>query len=88
MLNNLQRSRFVIWSVVILFLIVGLLSAWETVEEEATNTALIVASKRILEQANLYKQQYILKGNQLKKDSEQSRVYSRTGWVKPIQGKR
>ncbi|MFA0133810.1 MSHA biogenesis protein MshF [Vibrio splendidus] len=86
MLNNLQRSRFVIWSVVILFLIIGLISAWETVEEEATNTALIVASKRILEQANLYKQQYILKGNQLKKDSEQSRVYSRTGWVKPIQG--
>ncbi|HAS24647.1 MAG TPA: MSHA biogenesis protein MshF, partial [Vibrio sp.] len=46
MLNNLQRSRFVIWSVVILFLIVGVLSAFKTVEEEATNTALIVASKR------------------------------------------
>ncbi|MGO2318518.1 MAG: MSHA biogenesis protein MshF, partial [Vibrio toranzoniae] len=42
MINNLQRSRFAVWSVVILFLIVGLLSAWETVEEEAANTALIV----------------------------------------------
>ena len=56
MLNNLQRSRFVIWTVVILFLIIGLLSAWESVEEDATNTALIVASKRILEQANRFKQ--------------------------------
>ena len=64
MLNNLQRSRFVIWSVVILFLIVGVLSAFKTVEEEATNTALIVASKRILEQANLFKQQYLLSGAQ------------------------
>lgn len=66
MINNLQRSRFAVWSVVILFLIVGLLSAWETVEEEAANTALIVASKRIVEQANLYKQQYLLKGNKQK----------------------
>lgn len=66
MLNNLQRSRFVIWTVVILFLTIGLLSAWESVEEDATNTALIVASKRILEQANLFKQRYLLKGAEQK----------------------
>ena len=86
MLNNLQRSRFVIWSVVILFLVIGLLSAWETVEEEATNTAFIVASKRILEQANLFKQQYLLKGAKREDDSEPPKVYSRTGWIMPIQG--
>ena len=86
MINNLQRSRFAVWSVVILFLIVGLLSAWETVEEEAANTALIVASKRIVEQANLYKQQYLLKGNKQKNSSEQSKAYSQTGWLMPIQG--
>ncbi|MCG9640662.1 MSHA biogenesis protein MshF [Vibrio sp. Isolate34] len=86
MLNNLQRSRFVIWSVVILFLVIGLLSAWETVEEEATNTAFIVASKRILEQANLFKQQYLLMGAKREDDSERPKVYSRTGWIMPIQG--
>ncbi|MDD1829228.1 MSHA biogenesis protein MshF [Photobacterium sp. ZSDE20] len=86
MLNNLQRSRFVIWTVVILFLVIGLLSAWETVEEEATNTAFIVASKRILEQANLFKQQYLLKGTKRENDSESPKVYSRTGWIMPIQG--
>lgn len=86
MLNNLQRSRFVIWTVVILFLVIGLLSAWETVEEETTNTALIVASKRMLEQANLFKQQYLLKGTKRENDSESSKVYSRTGWIMPIQG--
>ncbi|WP_394141010.1 MSHA biogenesis protein MshF [Vibrio chagasii] len=86
MLNNLQRSRFVIWTVVILFLIIGLLSAWESVEEDATNTALIVASKRILEQANLFKQQYLLKGAEQDSDSEHSKDYSRTGWVMPTQG--
>ncbi|KAB0463383.1 MSHA biogenesis protein MshF [Vibrio kanaloae] len=86
MINNLQRSRFAVWSVVILFLIVGLLSAWEAVEEEAANTALIVASKRIVEQANLYKQQYLLKGNKQQNSSEQSKAYSQTGWLMPIQG--
>ena len=86
MLNNLQRSRFVIWTVVILFLIVGVLSAFKTVEEEATNTAFIVASKRILEQANLFKQQYLLSGVGKKEGSAPSKVYSRTGWIMPIQG--
>lgn len=86
MLNNLQRSRFVIWSVVILFLIVGVLSAFKTVEEEATNTALIVASKRILEQANLFKQHYLLKGDEQEIGSEPPRHYSRTGWIMPVQG--
>ncbi len=85
MLNNLQRSRFVIWTVVILFLVIGLLSAWETVEEEATNTALIVASKRILEQANLFKQEYLLKGAKRESDSESPKAYSRTGWIMPVQ---
>ena len=60
MINNLRRSRFVIWSVVILSIITGLLTAWRSVEIEATNTALLVASKRILDRANLYKQQYLL----------------------------
>lgn len=64
MINNLRRSRFVIWSVVILSIITGLLAAWRTVETEATNTALIVVSKRILDRANLYKQQYLLNGRQ------------------------
>ncbi|ROP14536.1 MSHA biogenesis protein MshF [Vibrio crassostreae] len=86
MLNNLQRSRFVIWTVVILFLIVGVLSAFKTVEEEATNTAFIVASKRILEQANLFKQQYLLSGSEQNNDLEHPKSYSRTGWLKPIQG--
>jgi len=86
MLNNLQRSRFVIWTVVILFLIIGLLSAWESVEEDATNTALIVASKRILEQANRFKQHYLLKGAEQQSDSEPPKSYSSTGWVMPILG--
>ncbi|MFA0079321.1 MSHA biogenesis protein MshF [Vibrio artabrorum] len=86
MLNNLQRSRFVIWSVVILFLMIALLSAWDTIEEDATNTALIVASKRILEQANLFKQQYLLSSPEKKNDLERLKRYSRTGWIMPLQG--
>ena len=86
MLNNLQRSRFVIWSVVILFLIVGLLSVSRAVEEEATNTAFIVASKQMLERANRFKQQYLLTGVERNGISDQPRLYSRTGWIMPIQG--
>lgn len=85
MINNLRRSRFVIWSVVILSIIAGLLSIWRSVEAEATNTALIVASKRILERANLYKQQYLLSGHkQINEDGKPLR-YSRTGWLIPIE---
>ncbi|MDK9737659.1 MSHA biogenesis protein MshF [Vibrio sp. D404a] len=85
MINNLRRSRFVVWSVVILSIIAGLLSMWRSVEAEATNTALIVASKRILERANLYKQQYLLNGHkQVNEDGEPLR-YSRTGWLIPIE---
>ena len=84
MINNLGRSRFVIWSVVILSIITGLLSAWRSVETEATNTALIVASKRILDRANLYKQQYLLNGHRQMNDSGEPLSYSRTGWLLPI----
>ncbi|CAK2430551.1 MSHA biogenesis protein MshF [Vibrio crassostreae] len=86
MLNNLQRSRFVVWSTVILALVVGLLSAFKTVEEQATNTALIVASKRILEQANLFKQQYLLSATEPSHDLEPLKSYSRTGWIRPVYG--
>ena len=85
MINNLRRSRFVIWSVVILSIITGLLAAWRTVETEATNTALIVASKRILDRANLYKQQYLLNGRQQFNDAGEPLGYSRTGWLLPIE---
>ena len=85
MINNLRRSRFVIWSVVILSIIAGLLSMWRSVEAEATNTALIVASKRILERANLYKQQYLLNGREQVNEAGEPLRYSRTGWLLPIE---
>ncbi|WP_261882503.1 MSHA biogenesis protein MshF [Vibrio pelagius] len=84
MINNLRRSRFVIWSVVILSIITGLLSAWRSVETEATHTVLVVVSKRILDRANLYKQQYLLNGHQERNSLGEPLRYSRTGWLLPI----
>nr|WP_253820780.1 MSHA biogenesis protein MshF [Vibrio sp. 99-70-13A1] len=61
------------------------MSVWQSVEEEATNTAVIVASKRILDRANLFKQQYLLDRKQHDIEPFSGGLsYSKTGWLLPI----
>ena len=39
----------------------------------------------MLERANRFKQQYLLKGTKREDDSESPKIYSRTGWIMPLQ---
>lgn len=86
MTNNEQRSRFVIWLLAIIIIVMSFLIAWKPVEEEAENTALFLASNRILERANYYKQEWLLKG-QLEKltINRHELTFSESGWALPIQ---
>jgi len=45
LLTNLERSRWVIWLVVLLVILLAFTMAWKKVEREASDTALVVASK-------------------------------------------
>ncbi|MGB1320370.1 MAG: MSHA biogenesis protein MshF [Vibrio gallaecicus] len=84
MIFEQRRARFVIWFSLIVILLMTLMSAWQSVEEDATNTAVIVASKRMLERANLFKQQYLLYGKKNIAETSDEIHYSNTGWLLPI----
>lgn len=86
MTNNEQRSRFVIWLLAIIIIVMSFLIVWKPVEEEAENTALFLASKRMLDRANYYKQEWLLKG-QLEKltINHHDLTFSKSGWALPIQ---
>lgn len=86
LLANLERSRWVIWLVVLLIVLLAFTIAWKKVEREANDTALVVASKRILERANYYKQQWLLSGQPKRLSIEgRSLYFSQSGWVIPQQ---
>ncbi|WP_408690705.1 MSHA biogenesis protein MshF [Vibrio sp. TBV020] len=85
LVTNLERSRLVIWLLVITILIMSFLLAWQNVESEANDTAFLVASKRVIERAGYYKQQWLLSGQKPTVELE-GRVltYSSSGWVTPL----
>lgn len=84
LLANLERSRWVIWLVVLLVILLAFTMAWNKVEREASDTALVVASKRILERANYYKQQWLLSGQPKRLSIEgDSLSFTHNGWVIP-----
>lgn len=84
MADYVRRSRTTIWVVVIFALLFAFMGAWSAVEEEASNTAVIVASKRILERANYYRQQKILNGKSELNRAGNPLSYSPSGWLLPI----
>ena len=83
-LANLERSRWVVWLMVFVALLLAFMVAWKKVDQEASDTALLVASKRMLDRANYYKQQWLLS------DQPRSLIiagrplhFSQSGWVIP-----
>ena len=85
MLRQIERSRFIVWFSLITMLLLAFVLAWQKVDREASDTALLVASKRILEQANVYKQQWLLKKQPGQILINQKFIkYSANGWVTPL----
>ncbi|MGF1909082.1 MSHA biogenesis protein MshF [Vibrio kasasachensis] len=85
MSKQIERSRFAVWLVLLITLLFAFVVSWQKVEQEANETALAVASKRIVERANYYKQQWILSGQPQRLTLAQKLIrYSHSGWAKPI----
>lgn len=83
--KQIERSRFAIWLLLLIMLLFAFVVSWQKVEQEASETALTVASKRIVERANYYKQQWILSGQPQRLTLAQKLIrYSHSGWAKPI----
>ncbi|WP_216602238.1 MSHA biogenesis protein MshF [Vibrio pectenicida] len=80
-----DRSRLVIWLVAISILLLSLLSVVEKLQADMNETAFLLASKRMIERAGFYKQQWVLKGQpeQLEIEGQQI-IFSSSGWVLPI----
>ncbi|MGF1698171.1 MSHA biogenesis protein MshF [Vibrio lamellibrachiae] len=79
------RSQFVIWFLIIVILIMGFMLAWQKVDEEASDTGLLVASKRIVERASYYKQEWLLNQQPPKLLIDGTTLtMSKAGWVMPI----
>ena len=83
--SNVERSRFVIWLLVIVILLLSFIIAWQRVEEEARDSAYLVASKRIIDRASYYKEQWLLakQPNRLTIESRQLQ-FSDNGWLMPL----
>ena len=79
-----DRSRLVLWLVVICVLLLSLLTAVEKLQSDMDETAFQLASKRMLERAGFYKQQWMLKGqpNQLEIEGLKI-IFSPNGWLLP-----
>ncbi|WP_175579500.1 MSHA biogenesis protein MshF [Vibrio hepatarius] len=83
--SNVERSRFVIWLLVVVIVLLSFIIAWQRVEEEARDSAYLVASKRIIERASYYKEQWLLakQPNRLTIESRQLQ-FSDNGWLMPL----
>ncbi|CAH8227711.1 MSHA biogenesis protein MshF [Vibrio aestuarianus] len=85
MKTAIERSQFVIWLFLVLILLLSFLFVWKSIEQEANQTAFAVARNRIVESANLYKQNWLLKGQPLILNMDgQQLTMSKAGWVLPL----
>ncbi|WP_254413570.1 MSHA biogenesis protein MshF [Vibrio furnissii] len=81
-----ERSRLILWALVVLSLIAVLLMAWQPINRELDATAMTVANQRIIERANVYKQEWLLRGSPDEMAFDGQRLtFSPTGWVFPRQ---
>jgi len=80
-----ERSKLMIWLLVVLVLILSLLLAWRNVEVKANDSAFLLATQRVVERASYYKQQWLLakRTTPLEIDG-QVLNYTNSGWVTPV----
>ncbi|MDC5847640.1 MSHA biogenesis protein MshF [Vibrio europaeus] len=85
LISYIERSRFAIWLLVIVCLIMSFTLVWQSVVKEANQSAFLLASQRIVERASYYKQQWLLSGQQNEITIEGRTLnYTSMGWIKPL----
>lgn len=81
----IERARLVIWLLLVIILIMTYSMVWQDVEHQADDAAFAVASKRIVERASYYRQQWLLAKQPTSLTIEQRKVhFSAKGWVLPL----
>ncbi|OLQ88885.1 hypothetical protein BIY21_15620 [Vibrio ponticus] len=79
------EKRFAVWLMMIILLCGVLLFSWHKLMAQTESTALSVASKRILERANYYQQQWLLAGQPEQLQVNQKFIqFSAKGWALPL----
>lgn len=80
----LERSRLVIWLLVVFSLVAVLFAAWQPVLRELQRTTFEVANRRIIERANFYKREWLLRGKPQRSEVNGRWIhFSAHGWVYP-----
>jgi len=88
MSNGSRRARLAVWWLLVLVLLSALISGWRALSGDAEHTALALAKLRITEQANRYKQQWILQGRPQQLHIGQDWIAVQHGWLFPTQDHR
>ncbi|MDE1515807.1 MULTISPECIES: MSHA biogenesis protein MshF [Vibrio] len=83
MKHGLLRARLVVWWLLLLILLTALLAAWRAVWVDTAQTAIDITRLRMIERANLYKQQWLLQGRPNRLPIEQDQIVIQHGWVFP-----
>ncbi|KJY71759.1 MSHA biogenesis protein MshF [Vibrio coralliilyticus] len=84
MANNVERSRLVLWLLAIIILMMSFVLVMEKLGKDVDDAAFLLASKRIIERATFYKQQWMLQGQHERLAiGEESLRFSKAGWVLP-----
>ncbi|QXO17112.1 MULTISPECIES: MSHA biogenesis protein MshF [Vibrio] len=79
-----QRSGLILWALVVLSLIAVMFSAWQPINRELQRTAFEVASGRMIERANFYKQEWLLRGQPQRSEIDgEWMTFSPHGWLYP-----
>lgn len=82
---NRITPRFALWLLLVLVLLITQLQLLQNVEPEAEGAAFAVASRRMLERANQYKEYWLLNGYpQLTELDGRPVVFSDSGWALPV----
>ncbi|WP_428776573.1 MSHA biogenesis protein MshF [Vibrio sp.] len=84
MASDIARARFAIWLLVLVILVLSFLLAVRPVEKQAQQTAERLSVQRILERANYYRQEWLLKGEPSQANIDGQMVwFSARGWLIP-----
>lgn len=82
MIRELSRSSGLIWLLLVVAIFAVFVQIWRPVESEASKAAAEVSVKRMLERANLYKQEWLLQGKPQQLEMDGQRIpLSAYGWM-------
>ncbi|MDF4533200.1 MSHA biogenesis protein MshF, partial [Vibrio parahaemolyticus] len=57
-----ERTRFVLWLVLVMVLLTAMFSVWRSMFSDTLDTALEMTRLQLIDRANAYKQEWVLQG--------------------------